>query len=209
MAKSDAENNNLESELKRAEALAEKLSKTDTAFGARFTELMNFSKSITATEQALQKQADLNKEELERLDKRIKQLSEKAISGLTIKVETLEKTIDKHKERVDEYIKRIDSPLERLSRDQASLLHRFNLLDQALNQENKFQKTIIWIYRCALMATALFFVYYHFSLTKDITSININLSNLPEKILENKQPKPQIIPDNKFPPDIKPKSNKK
>jgi uncharacterized protein (DUF3084 family) len=203
------ENNNPEHELNRVEALAEKLSKTDTAFGARFTQLMEFSKSIAATEKELKDQANLNKKELEGLDKRIKELSEKAISGLTTKIEKLEKAIDKHKERVDEYIKRIDTPLEHISRDQASLLHRFDLIDKALNQENKFQKGMIWAYRGALVVTAIFFVYYHFSITKDINEINNKLNNSPEKVLKNKEVETQVTPDSKLPIDNKPKSNKK
>jgi len=205
----NTENNNLEHQLKRIEVLAEKLSKTDTAFGARFTQLMDFSKSIATTEKELKDQANLNKDELEKLDKRIKELSEKAISRLTTKIETLGKTLDTHKERVDEYIKRIDNPLGHISRDQASLLHRFNLLDKALDQEHKFQKAMIWAYRGALVIIAIFFVYYHFSLSKNINVINNRLNNLSEQLLENKRLTPETTPGNKLPIDKKSKSNEK
>jgi hypothetical protein len=203
------ENNNPEQELKRVEALAEKLSKTDKAFGARFEKLMDFSKSIATTEKELKDQANLNKKELEGLDKRIKELSEKDISGLSTKIEKLEKAIDKQKERVDEYIKRIGAPLEQISRDQASLLHRFNLIDKALNQENKFQKGTIWAYRGALVVTAIFLVYYHFSITKDINEINNKINNSSEKELKNKEVETQKTPNNKVPGNNQSKTNKK
>lgn len=210
MAKSDVgnngtENNSPEDKLKRIEALAEKLSKTDMAFGARFQELMKFSVSISSTEQKLKSYGEVNKEEFERMDKRLK-LCEKVISVLSTKAQTLEKTIGEHKERVDEYIKRIDTPLEHISREQTTLLHRFSLIDKALNQENKLQKEVIWVYRAVLAVTVIFFVYYHFSRTKDINAINNKLNNLSEKALYNKEIDAQAISDNK---DNKSKINKK
>jgi len=77
MAKDGSNNSNnvdntLEDKLNKIEVLAEKLSKTNTAFGARFQQLMEFSTSISTTEQELKNQANLHKQELEKIDKRIK-----------------------------------------------------------------------------------------------------------------------------------------
>lgn len=213
MAKSDAgnnvvENNSVEDKLRRVEALAEKLSKTDAAFGARFQELMRFSASISSTEQELKNHANLHKEELEKIDKRLK-LSEKTVSGLSTKTQELEKAIGQYKESVDAYIKRIDSPLDSISREQVHLLHKFNLLQNAVEQEHKLQKVMIWSYRVALVATAIFFLYYQFSINKDINSINVTLSNLSEEIIQMRQIKQQNNPANALPADNKPKSSNK
>lgn len=213
MTKGDAddngtENNSLEDKLKEVEALAEKLSKTDIAFGARFTQLMEFKTSISTTEQELKNHANLHKEELEKIDKRLK-ASEKAIAGLSTKTQELEKAIGNYKESVVGYINRIDSPLEIISREQNQLSHRFNLLQNAVEQEHKLQKVMIWAYRGALVVTAIFFVYYHFSITKDINEINNKLNNSPEKVLKNKEIETQITPDNKLPGNNQSKTNKK
>jgi uncharacterized protein YoxC len=190
MVKSDVGNNGTddnspEDKLKKVEALAEKLSKTDTAFGARFTQLMEFSTSISTTETLLKDHARLHKEELERIDKRLK-ASEKAISGLSTKTQELEKAIGNYKESVDAYIKRVDSPLEIISREQNQLSHRFNLLQSAVEQEHKLQKVMIWSYRTALVVVAIFFLYYEFCINRNINSINDTLDNLSKKVMEIK-----------------------
>lgn len=213
MAKSDdgnnaAENNRAEDKLKRIEVLAEKLSKTDAAFGARFQELMKFSISISSTEQELKNHANLHKEDLEKIDKRLK-LSEKTVSSLSTKTQELEKTIGQYKESVDAYIKRIDSPLDSISREQLQLSHKFNLLQNAVEQEHRLQKVIIWSYRLALIAVAISFLYYQFSINRDINSINNTLNNLSEEMIQIRQIKQQNSPTNASPVDNKPKSNNK
>jgi len=210
MAKDGSNNSNnvdnsLEDKLNKIEVLAEKLSKTNTAFGARFQQLMEFSTSISTTEQELKNQANLHKQELEKIDKRIK-TSEKVIGDLSTKIQELEKAISKYKEAVDGYIKRTDSPLEIVSREQTQLSHRFNLLQSLVEKEHKLQKTMIWSYRVALIIISIFFIYYHFSITTDINSINNTLNNLSEKVIEIK---PQPNSTNALPANNKPNSSKK
>jgi hypothetical protein len=210
MAKEGSNNSNnadntLEDKLNKVEVLSEKLSKTNTAFGARFQQLMEFSTSISTTEQELKNQANLHKKELEKIDKRIK-TSEEVIGNLSTKIQELEKAISKYKEIVDEYIKRTDSPLGIVSNEQVQLSHKFNLLQSLVEKEHKLQKTMIWSYRVALIAISIFFVYYHFSITTDINSINNTLNNLSEQIIENK-PQPNSI--NSLPANNKPNPSKK
>lgn len=198
-------NNSLEDKINKVEVLAEKLSKTNTAFGARFQQLMEFSTSISTTEQELKNQATLHKAELEKIDKAIKTF-EKVVGDLSTKVQKLEKAVGEYKEKVDTYINRIDSPLGIVSREQVQLSNRFNVLQNSVEKTHKLQKTMIWLYRAALIVVSVFFVYYHFSITKDINSINSTLSNLSEKVIENK---PQPNTTNSLPANSKSNSSKK
>lgn len=198
-------NNSLEDKLNKIEVLAEKLSKTNTAFGARFQQLMEFSTSISTTEQELKNQATLHKTELEKIDKAIK-TSEKVVGDLSTKIQKLEKVVGEYKETVNEYINRIDSPLGIVSREQVQLSNRFNVLQNSVEKTHKLQKTMIWLYRAALIAVSIFFIYYHFSITKDINSINSTLSNLSEKVIETK---PQPNTTNSLPANSKSNASKK